>query len=131
MIDGFLNLFSSNTNEDLAPIANEHSFTKGFDGTLKADAAIAIEDNKIVLAVDYDFAEAPSYVEFDMKSRKISIVQATGDVAVLGTISVPMEERELINASSKVALVTGTGEDKLLQVVSLKKQGVASISKTA
>ena len=73
-------------------------------------------------SVEYDFDEAPSYVEFDMSTRKINIVQATGDVATLAKISVPLDERDLINNSSKIALVTGTGEDKLLQVVTLKTE---------
>ncbi|GEM_PF-4321193 len=130
MLNGLLNLFSANT-DVTSPIVNEHSFTKGFNGELQADSAVAFENDKIVLAIEYDFEEAPNHVEFDLSSQSINIVQATGDVATLARINIPLEEKELIDRTNKIVLVTGAGEDKLLQVLSLKKTGVLAARATA
>ena len=126
MLNGLLGLLGKNSNDDTGPRMEPNTFTKGFQGDLNVDAAIAFEEGNIVLAVNYDFTEAPNYVEFDLSSRHIRIIQSTGDVATLGQITVPAEQKDAIERSRKVALVTGTGEDKLMQIVPLKKEGTMS-----
>ena len=131
MLNGILDFFTTPANDETGPVMQDHSFSKGFNGDLNVDSAIAIEDDKIVLAVNYDFAEAPTHVEFDLNNRHIRITQMTGDVATLAQITVPMDEKDLILKSNKIVLVTGTGEDKLLQVLTLKKLGISAIAATA
>ena len=124
-------LFRSPTNDWKKQTMTPTTFTRGFAGQLNAKTALLFEDDRIVLAVNHAFDEAPIYVDFHLDTRHIDIVQETGDIATLAQATVPMEEAERLINTSSIALVTGQGEDKLLQVVKLRVRGIKEYQKAA
>ena len=101
----------------------EPQFTKGFAGELNAASKLVFENDQVILAVDYQFEQAPLYIDFDLNSRQIQIVQQTGDVATLRHTAVPIEKFEQFQNVRTVAFVTGQGDDKLVQVLKLRLKG--------
>lgn len=91
---------------------------QGFDGPLHAETALILEDNRVVLAVGYDFQDVPSWVEVDAKTRGMNIVQMGGSVATV-PIQLPMapEGPDTLKDLKRIALVTGTKTPRLVQYI--------------
>ena len=120
------NLFGFPSNDDGTATVTTPAFSKGFAGELNVKSALVFEDDKIILAVEYDFEEAPLYIDFDLDNYHIQIVQQTGDVATLAQTTIPAEEMDNIRKARSIALVSGIGQDKLLQVLKLRLRGQAA-----
>lgn len=103
----------------------------GYNGDLDADAVLLFEEDRIILSIDYDFPDVPSYVEFDLGNNHIQVVQQGGDVATLSQLKLPKDEHERLSPITSIALLTGTGAraEKLVQMVSvIVKQPAAPTS---
>lgn len=92
-----------------APVENEWVRPHGTTGLVEAPTLLLTEDDKIVLMVDYDFADFPSWVEWDMKSRKLSIVQMGGAAAELA-LTMPLHQMGAIGTTKRLMLITGRYE---------------------
>lgn len=53
----------------------------GTNGFVKADLAVVKKDDRIVMAVDYDFGDVPTWVEWDADVNQFSVAQNGGAVA--------------------------------------------------
>tara|TARA_B100000686_G_scaffold352030_1_gene452597 strand:- start:4418 stop:4810 length:393 start_codon:yes stop_codon:yes gene_type:complete len=124
-------LFRLPSNDAGTEIMTPTTFTRGFAGDLNAKTALVFEDDRIILAVEYDFDEAPIYVDFHMDTLHIDIVQETGDIATLAQATVPVEELAQIQSAGSIALVTGSADNKLLQVVKLRVRGLENYRSAA
>lgn len=102
-------------NTSSAPAPN----VRGFKGDLNVKAALMVDQPNLVLSVDYNFPDMPSYVEFDLGKRHIHIVQQGGDVATLAQLALPRDEYDTFMPLSRIALLTGSGDEKLVQMLSL------------
>lgn len=82
----------------------------GTTGLLEVPTLLLTEDDKIVLMVDYDFADFPSWVEWDMKARTLSVVQMGGAAAQLA-LTMPMQQLGALNDKTmRLMLITGRYE---------------------
>jgi hypothetical protein len=92
-----------------APAENEWARPHGTTGLVEAPTLLLTEDDKIVLMVDYDFADFPSWVEWDTKSRKLLIVQMGGAAAELA-LTMPLHQIGSIGTTKRLMLITGRYE---------------------
>lgn len=82
----------------------------GTTGLLEVPTLLLTEDDKIVLMVDYDFADFPSWVEWDMQARTLSVVQMGGAAAQLA-LTMPMQQLGALNdRTMRLMLITGRYE---------------------
>jgi len=89
----------------------------GIDGRLEAQAALLFEEGRIVLSVDHEFLDMPSWIEGDVQKRTLNIVQMGGAVATLDLL-LPQAEVARMKKVSRIALVTKFGQENLLHYVS-------------
>lgn len=92
-----------------APVENEWVRPHGTTGLVEAPTLLLTEDDRIVLMVDYDFADFPSWVEWDMKARKLSVVQMGGAAAELA-LTMPLHQIGMIGEAKRLMLITGRHE---------------------
>lgn len=82
----------------------------GTTGLLEVPTLLLTEDDKVVLMVDYDFADFPSWVEWDMQARTLSVVQMGGASAQLA-LTMPMQQLGALNDKTmRLMLITGRHE---------------------
>lgn len=82
----------------------------GTTGLLEVPTLLLTEDDKVVLMVDYDFADFPSWVEWDMQARTLSVVQMGGASAQLA-LTMPMQQLGALNDKTmRLMLITGRYE---------------------
>lgn len=82
----------------------------GTTGLLEVPTLLLTEDDKIVLMVDYDFEDFPSWVEWDIKTRTLSVVQMGGAAAQLA-LTMPMQQLGALNDKTmRLMLITGRYE---------------------
>lgn len=89
---------------------------EGVNGRLEAAASLMKQDDLAVLTVHHDFSDIPSWVEWDLHSRRISIAQMGGALAELD-ILIPLSEKPDMEKIRRLALVTGSGPDKMAHYV--------------
>ncbi len=89
---------------------------------LEAEAAILFENDRIILTVDYDFLDVPSWVEGDGETRNISIAMMGGGTVIL-KLPLPMGEIERIKQTKYMVFVSGTGNAKLMHNISFIYKG--------
>jgi hypothetical protein len=94
----------------------------GTSGKLDADAVLLAEDGRVVLSVGHDFADVPSWVEWDAGTGRLSIVQMAGAVAELA-LTLPAEAKEKLGPLRRLALVTGSGPEKLMHHITFIARG--------
>lgn len=90
---------------------------QGVNGVLDVETALLFEDDRVVLMVDYDFVDMPSWIEGDAETKAVSIVQMGGAVAQL-KLELPEQERQRWSYLSRIALVSGTGAEKMMHYIS-------------
>lgn len=88
----------------------------GTHGRLDADAVILSEGDRVVLSIGYDFADVPSWVEWDMSNGRLSVAQMGGAVAEL-RLELPLFYKERMKDVKRVALVTGRAPAKMMHYV--------------
>ncbi len=86
--------------------------SEGFHGPLGAAALLLHEDDQIVLSVDFFFTDIPSWLEYDVDTKKLGIVQMGGAVAELN-IDVPEPHIIDFEKAKRVLLVTRMGHKRL------------------
>lgn len=112
--------------EDETP-ANEKYPYAPFSGQaqterLEAEAAILFEDDRIVLTVEYNFKDVPSWVEGDASTRNISVMMMGGGTVVL-QLPLPANETERLQTTKYMVFVTGTESKKLMHNISFIYKG--------
>ncbi len=104
--------------DDSSFVADEEvKSPKGVNGLLDVETALLFEDSRVILMVDYDFSDVPSWIEGDTETKSISIVQMGGAVANV-KMTLPEQEKERWQNLKRIALVSGTGSQKLMHYVS-------------
>jgi len=98
------------------PQAEVHPAPAGTHGRLEADAVILSEDDRIVLSIGHDFEDVPSWVEWDMKTGRLSVAQMGGALAEL-KLQLPLFYKERMKNVKRLALVTGQGHEKMMHYV--------------
>lgn len=85
---------------------------EGFHGPLGAAALLLREDDRIVLSVDFFFTDIPSWLEYDVETKKLGIVQMGGAIAEL---KLEMPEAHIIDfeTAKRVLLITRGGQKRL------------------
>jgi hypothetical protein len=99
-----------------SPRPEAHDIPAGTHGRLEADAVILSEDNRIVLSVGHDFEDVPSWVEWDMKTGRLSVAQMGGALAEL-KLQLPLFYKERMKNVKRLALVTGSGPEKMMHYI--------------
>jgi hypothetical protein len=94
----------------------EDSAPEGTQGRIDAEAALLLEDDRAVLSVGFDFADVPSWVEWDLRSGRLSVAQMGGALAEL-SLDLPRSARDSLRSLKRLALVTGNGPDKLMHYI--------------
>ena len=72
---------------------------EGTHGLIEADSMIGREGGKIAIAVDFEFGDVPSWVEWDVDLKQVSIAQHGGAVAILETDLGEKEASDFENTS--------------------------------
>ena len=106
---------SAGVGETASP-AEIHPAPAGTHGRLEADAVILSEDDRIVLSIGHDFEDVPSWVEWDMKTGRLSVAQMGGALAEL-KLQLPLFYKERMKNVKRLALVTGSGPEKMMHYV--------------
>ncbi len=88
----------------------------GSHGRLEADAVILSEGDRVVLSIGHDFADVPSWVEWDMRTGRLSVAQMGGALAEL-KLELPLFYKERMKNVKRLALVTGHGHEKMMHYV--------------
>jgi hypothetical protein len=88
----------------------------GSHGRLEADAVILSEGDRVVLSIGHDFADVPSWVEWDMRTGRLSVAQMGGALAEL-RLELPLFYKERMKNVKRLALVTGQGHEKMMHYV--------------
>ena len=84
------------------PQARPHGTT----GRIDVPTLLLNEEQHMVLVVDYDFEDIPSWVEWDAKLKKLSVVQMGGAAAELA-LSIPANMNASLTQIQRMMLVTG------------------------
>jgi hypothetical protein len=111
----FVRLLHKPGTEETAPVEKER--VHGTTGLVHAPALWLHEDRNIVLLVDYDFEDFPSWVEWDRTTRKLFVVQMGGAAAEL-PLEVPANENMPARDIHRLLLVTGKHERRNAHFVS-------------
>ena len=95
----------------------------GYQGPLDAPALLLSEDDRVILTVDYFFADIPSWLEWDGATGKLAVVQMGGAVAELG-LNIPDSHIINLEQARRVYLITRMAQDaandsKIVHAVSL------------
>jgi hypothetical protein len=98
------------------PRPGSHDVPAGTHGRLEADAVILSEDDRVVLSIGHDFADVPSWVEWDMKTGRLSVAQMGGAFAEL-RLQLPLFYKERMKNVKRLALVTGSGQEKTMHYI--------------
>lgn len=109
-------------NQGLTPYPYTPLSTENANTRLNAEAAILFEDDRIVLTVEHDFKDMPSWVEGDIKTRNISVMMMGGGTVILD-LPLPTGEIEKLENAKYLVFVTGTGPKKLMHNISFIYQG--------
>jgi len=91
---------------------------EGTTGFLDVPTLLLVENNQVVLIVDHEFKDIPSWVEWDRTWQKLSIVQMGGALAELALGPEILREAE-IDKVRRLLLVTGPTENRLSHFVSI------------
>lgn len=81
----------------------------GTTGRLDVPTLLLNEDSHMVLIVDYDFEDIPSWVEWDARMKKLSVVQMGGAAAELA-LGIPAGLNASFETMQRLMLVTGRFE---------------------
>ncbi|MCB9963631.1 MAG: hypothetical protein H6855_01170 [Rhodospirillales bacterium] len=91
---------------------------EGTHGLIDAEGVIAREKDKIALIIDYEFADLPVWVEWDVDLQQISIAQNGGAVAILNTILTEKQAKDF-ESTDKLLLCTNIGEERVVHTLPL------------
>ena len=106
----------SGESDRASPRPDAHDIPAGTHGRLEADAVILSEEDRIVLSVGHDFEDVPSWVEWDMKTGRLSVAQMGGALAEL-RLQLPLFYKERMKNVKRLALVTGSGHEKTMHYI--------------
>lgn len=84
----------------------------GTDGVINAGIAVVRKGDRLVLAVDCDFGDMPTWVEFDADVSQFSIAQNSGAVAHLSS-TISEGQADELKILKKLMLVSNMGEEKV------------------
>ena len=88
----------------------------GFHGKLDAEAAILFEEERVILSIEYDFADMPIWIEGVEEGGIIRVGQASGDTADL-SLALPLLSKKQLQSTKRIALITGKYSEKILQYI--------------
>lgn len=99
------------------PAPVKHERVHGTTGLVNAPALWLHEEKHIILLIDYDFEDFPSWIEWDRKARKLFLIQMGGAAAEL-PLDVPANENMPASDIHRLLLVTGRHERRNAHFVS-------------
>ena len=99
--------------ESEAPVRIE-----GTEGVIDADGIIGREKDKIALVIDFEFGDIPTWVEWDVDLKQISIAQNGGAVAILKTVLSEKEAKDF-ESTDNLLLCTNIGEERIVHTIPL------------
>ncbi|MDB5492223.1 MAG: hypothetical protein JWO78_2072 [Micavibrio sp.] len=88
------------------PVIQEETRKHGTTGLLEVPTLMLCENEKVVVIVDHDFMDFPSWVEWDVKESKLSVVQMGGDYAELA-LNMAGHHAATVMRTQRLMLVTG------------------------
>lgn len=80
----------------------------GTNGQIKAEALMAREGEKLVLVIDTDLKDIPSWVEWDVGGDQIGVAQSGGAFAQL-KLKIPPDRAAQLKLAQRLLLITKTG----------------------
>ena len=97
-------LFGIGGKKQATVAASSKSGPAGTDGDIASDAAVIVKEERIVLVVDQDFEDIPSWVEWDIGLNKLSVAQMGGSTAALNSL-VPLDELDRFKQLDRILLI--------------------------
>ena len=97
--------------EDVYPVDEERQQI-GTDGKIDVDVAVVVKGEKLVMAIDCDLGDVPSWVEWDLSVDQFSIAQNSGSVVHISS-KIAHERVEALKKIGKLMLVTSVGSEKV------------------
>jgi hypothetical protein len=91
------------------PVIQEETRKHGTAGLLEVPTLMLCENDKVVVIVDHDFMDFPSWVEWDVKESKLYVVQMGGDYAELA-LNLAGHHAATLMRTQRLMLVTGRFE---------------------
>ena len=105
--------------EEVAQIPEEKEVKiEGTQGLIEANGIIGRENDKIALVIDFEFGDIPSWVEWDVDLKQISIAQTGGAVAILNT-RLSEKEAQDFESTDNLLLCTNIGKERIVHTIPL------------
>lgn len=108
--------------EDAHPHAEEQNDDPveiiGTEGLIEADGIIGKEKDKIALVIDFEFGDVPSWVEWDIDLKQISVAQNGGAVAILKTVLSEKEAQDF-ESTDHLLFCTNVGAERIVHNIPL------------
>ncbi len=109
------------TTKDTAPDVKESPIERptyaGPQIITNADAVFLHHNDNVVLVVDHEFKDVPSWVEWDTGQKKLAVAQMGGTITELAT-SIKDEDLAAYKARKKIHLVANYGGEKIIHQLS-------------
>lgn len=89
------------------PVVPESAYEPlvGTHGRLSADVVLLIQNGHVVLVVDHEFTDIPSFIEWDRSRKSLGVAQMGGAVAEVKA-NLPAEMNGPLNESRTILLMT-------------------------
>ncbi len=120
MFDGIVSMISSllgkkdRENEKIAKATNP--VVEGTQGRIEAESLVLKQGDHLIMVIDYDLGDMPSWIEWDIGTSLMYIIQSGGSVAQMEAI-IPPEEASQLEKFKRLILVTKVGEEKVTHMV--------------
>ncbi len=89
---------------------------KGTQGRLEAEALVLKQGDHLIMVIDYDLGDMPSWIEWDTAASLMYIIQSGGSVAQMEAI-IPPEEASQLEKFRRLILVTKVGKEKVTHMI--------------
>lgn len=94
---------------DVYPEIKEESIV-GTTGRVSAELAVVRRGGKVVMAVDYDFGDVPTWVELDVELRQFAVAQNGGAVAHMTSKMSVKDAHEIADIKRMMIISNVNGE---------------------
>jgi len=101
---------------DLLDFLASNPVTEPQKGKIKKEPLLAVEDGKLVMVVDHEFDDIPSWVEWDPDAQMVSIALMGGKTDEVRTV-IKRDYLETLLAALKLLLVSGSENGKVMHYV--------------
>lgn len=91
---------------------------QGTHGRLSSDVVLLIQNGHVVLVVDHEFDDIPSFIEWDRTRKSLGVAQMSGAVAEVKA-NLPPEMNGPLSSSRTILLMTRFNGNKVAHQLNL------------